>query len=169
MLAVVDPFVFGPSATSASAAIASLLYSIRRNRRSDAAAESADEHGLLETHMAFQQAAVSVLHRLTYLSATGLPPSWLGILWTWPASYRATRDFPSAIESLQLTFSAAALTGPADLLDPSAAVFEAIGKSCGNFAMRGSGKKAFNVCIQEAYDELGRYTATLRERISPPR
>jgi hypothetical protein len=59
----VDPFVFGPSATSASAAIASLLYSVRRNRRSDAAAESVDEHGRLGTHVAFQQAAVSVLQR----------------------------------------------------------------------------------------------------------
>ncbi|WP_089304969.1 hypothetical protein [Geodermatophilus pulveris] len=164
---MVDPFVFGPSATSASAAIASLLYSIRRNRRSDAAAESLDEHGLLEPHVAFQQAAVSVLYRLTYLSATGLPPSRLGILWTWPASYRMTRNCPSAIESLQLTFSAAAITGRADLLDLSAAVFEDIGRSLGSFTRRGSGKEVCSAHMREAYQKLGEYTATLRERIAP--
>ncbi len=80
--------------------------------------------------MAFQQAAISVLYRLTYLSATGLPPSWLGSLWTWPAAYRATRD-------------------------------------CGSFVTRGSGKELFNALVREAYDELGKYTATVRERIAP--
>jgi hypothetical protein len=163
MQPVLDPFTFGPAVTNSSVGIASLLYSIRRNRRSDAAAPSSDERGQLETHIVFQQAAVSVLFRLTYLSATGLPPSWLGILWTWPASYRATRDFPAAIETLQLTFSAAAITGPTDFLDASAAVFEAIGKSCGSFATRGRGKEAFNARLHEAYEELGRYTETLRE------
>lgn len=165
MVPVLDPFAFGPAVTNASVAIASLLYSVRRNRRSDAAAEEKEGQDLLDGHVAFQQAAISVLYRLTYLSATGLPPSQLGILWTWPASYRATRDFPAAIESLQLTFSAAAMTGPAELLDPSAAVFEAIGRSCAGFAMRGSRKEAFDALAQEAYEELGRYTAAVRERI----
>jgi hypothetical protein len=166
MQSVLDPFTFGPAVTNTSVGIASLLYSIRRNRRSDAAAPSTDKRGLLETHMVFQQAAVSVLYRLTYLSAPGLPPSRLGILWTWPASYRATRDFPSAIETLQLTFSAAAMTGPPDLLDASAAVFEAIGQACGSFATRGRGREASNTRLQEAYEELGRYTETLRERLA---
>jgi hypothetical protein len=121
--------------------------------------------GLVETHVAFQQAAVSVLHRLASLSATGLPPSWLGMLWTWPASYRVTRDFPTAIESLTLTFSAAALTGPAELLDASAAVFEAIGRSCGSFPTHRSGGEAFTADLAAAYETLGTYTAALRECI----
>ena len=49
------------------------------------------------------------------------------------------------------------------LLDASAAVFEAIGRSCGSFATRGRGKEVFNARLQEAYEELGRYTETLRE------
>lgn len=164
---MLDPYVFGPAVTNASVGIASLLYSVRRNLRIDAADSPHDGEDLLEAHVAFQQAAVSVLYRLTYLAATGLPPSRLGILWTWPASYRATRDFPAAIESLHLTFSAAAMSGPTNLLDASAGVFEAIGRSCAGFAMRGSGKASFDALAQEAYQELGRYTAALREQIVP--
>jgi hypothetical protein len=163
-----DPFAFVPAVTNTSVAITSLLYTVRRNHRTDTAAEvgeQGEEH--LEGHIAFQQTAVSVLYRLTYLSATGLPPSWRGLLWTWPASYRATRDFPAAIETLQLTFSAAAMTGPADLLDPSAAVFEAIGKCCAGFAVSGAGRGPFNTLVEEAYREVGMYIALLRERIAP--
>jgi hypothetical protein len=150
-----------------SVGIWALLYNIKRNRRIDAPAELTNDPGLIETHVAFQQAAVSVLHRLSYLSVTGLPPSWSGILWTWPASYRATRDFPAAVESLQLTFSAAAMTGPAELLDPSAAVFEAIGRSCASFPTRRAGREVFSSSLEKAYEELGTYTAALRERLSP--
>jgi hypothetical protein len=165
---VLDPFTFVPAVTNSSVGIASLLYSIRRNRRSDVAARSVDARDHLEAHVAFEQAAVSVLYRLTYVSATGLPPSRLGILWTWPASYRATRDFPSAVEALHMTFSAAAIVGPAELLDASAAVFEAIGKGCGRFAMRRQpGKADFDASVEAAYEELGKYVSTLRDQLVP--
>ena len=163
---MLDPFTFGPAVTNAGVGFAALLYNVRRNRRGDDAAQSTPEAELLEAHIEFQQAAVSVLYRLSYVSATGLPPSWSGALWTWPASYRMTRDFPTAIESLQRVFSAAAMTGPQDLLDPSAAVFDAIGKSCSSFAVRGAGKAAFDERVEQAYEELGRYTAELRQRLA---
>lgn len=168
MPGVMDPFAFIPAVANTSVAITSLLYTVQRNYRTDAAEGGGQGEGHLEGHIAFQQAAVSVLYRLTYLSATGLPPSWRGMLWTWPASYRATRDFPAAVETLQLTFSAAAMTGPANLLDPSAAVFEASGKCCAGFAGGDGGRRTFHTFSEEAYQELGAYIAILRERIAPP-
>lgn len=163
---MLDPFTFGPAVTNAGVGFAALVYNVRRNRRSDDAARSTPTVEMLEGHIEFQQAAVSVLYRLSYVSATGLPPSWSGVLWTWPASYRVARDFPTAVESLQRAFSAAAMTGPDDLLDPSAAVFDAIGMSCSSFATRGTGKATFDARVREAYEELGRYTAELRERLA---
>jgi hypothetical protein len=162
---VLDPFTCGPAVTNAGVGFAALLYNVRRNRRNDDAAQSTATAELLEGHIGFQQAAVAVLYRLSYVSATGLPPSWSGVLWTWPASCRMTRDFPMAIESQQRAFSAAAMTGPDDLLDPSSAVFDAIGKSCSTFVARGAGKATFDERMKEAYEELGPYTAELRRRL----
>lgn len=163
---MLDPFAFGPAVTNAGVGFASLLYNIRKDRRSGQAAQSEATAEMLEGHVGFQQAAVSVLYRLSYVSTTGLPPSWSGLLWTWPASYRMTRDFPAAIESLQRVFSAAAMTGPDHLLDPSAAVFDAIGECCSSFATRGSGKAAFDERLKAAYKELGRYTGELRKGLA---
>lgn len=164
---VPDPFVVAPAITNSSVGIASFLYGLRRNRRSDAAARSLDPKVTFDAHVAFQQAAVSVLYRLTYVSTTGLPPSKLGILWTWPASYRATRDFPAAVEALYTTFSAAAVLGPVELFDASAAVFEAIGKSCSSFALRRQpGKKDFDASVEAAYEELGKYVSLLRSELA---
>jgi hypothetical protein len=167
MPTVPDFFALVPAVSNTGIGFAALLHTLRRDRRSDTAASAVATRDSLAAHLAFHQAAVSVLHRLQYLSATGLPPSWTGILWSWPASVRATREFPTAIEALHLTFSAAAITGPVDLLDASAALFAAIGESCSGFATRQQpGKAEFDRRLAAAYEEFGSYVSTLRERLA---
>ncbi len=158
-----DPFAFGPAASNALTNFVSFAHALRRERRADAEAASVPAEGALAAQLAFQQATVMVLHRLSYLSGLGMPPPLRGAFWSWPAAYRVARDFHQGVEVLHVTFAAAMTLSPEGLAQPTNEAFEAIGKVVACFAAQGhSGEPEFKLRIDEAYDRLGAHSAAVK-------
>ena len=167
MEAVFDPFTFGPPPAGLAVNIFAVANAVRASHGEAGRADVAVTREAVAVHLPFQETAVAVLYRLSYLSNTPMRSSLIGSVWSWPAVYRSTRELPGLAESLQQTFVTAATVGPSTLLDPMAAVFEAIGESAMAFAhRRHPRKKVFDEHCEKAYGELAAYSAALRERLA---
>jgi len=158
-----DPFAFGPAVSNALASSVSLAHVLRRERRADAEAASVPAEGALAAQLAFQQATVSLLHRLSYLSGLGMPPPLRGAFWSWPAAYRVARDFHQGMEAMHITFATAMTLSPDGLTQPTSETFEAIGKVVAGFAFKGRpGESEFQLRVDEAYNCLGTHGAAVK-------
>jgi hypothetical protein len=164
---VFDPFTFGPSLAGLAVNIFAVADAVRTGQEQAPLPEVVPTRDAVATHLPFQESAVSVLHRLTYLSNLRMPMSMRGVLWNWPAVYRAARDLPGEAEALQQSYVTAATVGPPVLLDPMTGVFTAIGEAFMAFAHRAQARKpTFDEHCAGAYTQLGSYSAALRDRLA---
>lgn len=161
------PFAFGPPVAGLAVNIFAVAHAVRDSRGEGARVDVPATREAVVVHLPFQEAAVGVLDRLSFLSNTRMPPPWRGAVWSWPAIYRSVRELPELAESLQQTFVTAATVGPSALVDPMVAVFDAIGESAMAFAHRRQARKpVFDEHCEKAYGELATYSAALRERLA---
>jgi hypothetical protein len=160
---VLDPFAFGPASVIAGTNIASFVRVWRRDRRTDANTDGPALEEALAAQLSFQGAAVAVLHRLTYLSDLGLPPTFHGAAWSWPAAYRICRDFPHGVEALHVAFAKAMTIGPVEVQETTIEVFAGVGLACSAFVARGrTGKKNFDAHVEATYNRLGSHVTSIK-------
>jgi hypothetical protein len=76
----------------------------------------------------FRDASIRSLANLELLVATGVPPRWLGAMWSWPQALRA---FPRYIDSMHdglLALHEIAMVGEFDVFDAASTVAEGLGQ-----------------------------------------